>query len=275
MRLASLHVYPIKSCGGFSPETWQADDHGFLYDRRWMLVDPAGEFITQREQPRMALIRVSVEHPHLRVEAPGMPKLTLPLEPMGGRPMKVRVWRDQVEAWLPDQQADRWFTECLGLPCGLAYMPEDILRPVDPQYAAPWREISFADGFPFLIIGQGSLDDLNRRLTEPVSMNRFRPNLVIEGAPPFAEDRWRQIRIGDLAFELVKPCARCVITTTDQATAARGVEPLRTLATYRTSGSSVMFGQNALHDSAGWVKRGEGVEVLEAAEGEQGTGKGS
>jgi len=259
MILSSLHVYPIKSCGGFSPEAWDVDDHGLLYDRRWMVVDPGGDFITQRDQPRMALIRVGVSYPHLTVEAPGMPKLTLPLEPVGGRQLRVRVWADQVDAWLPDQRADQWFAEFLGLPCGLAYMPDAVLRPVDPDYAAPWREVSFADAFPFLIVGQASLDELNRRLAEPVPMDRFRPNLVLAGAEPYAEDRWRRIRIGDLTFELVKPCARCVITTTDQATAARGVEPLRTLAGYRTIDGKVMFGQNALHDMAGWVKKGESV----------------
>ena len=261
--LASLHVYPLKGAGGFSPAAWEVDDRGFRHDRRWMLVDPAGDFISQREEPRLALVRTRIEAPHLVLEAPEMPPIRLALAPMGGRAMVVQVWGERVEGWLPDTKADQWISEYLARPCGVAYMPDEASRPIDPEFAAPWREVSFTDGFPFLVISQASLDDLNHRLSAPLPMNRFRPNLVIAGTAPFAEDRWRRIRMGQLHLELVKPCARCVVTTTDQATAARGHEPLRTLATYRQVDGKVLFGQNAIHDATGRLAAGEAVEVLE------------
>lgn len=261
--LSSLHVYPLKGAGGFSPGAWEVDDRGFRYDRRWMLVDPAGDFITQREEARLALVRTRIEPPHLLLDAPGMPEIRLALAPMGGRAMTVQVWGQQVEAWLPDTSADQWISAFLARPCGIAYMPEDSTRPIDSDYAAPWREVSFADGFPFLVISQASLDDLNERLPVPLPMNRFRPNLVVLGTAPFAEDQWRRVRIGRLHLDLVKPCDRCVVTTTDQETAARNQEPLHTLATYRRSEGKVLFGQNAIHDATGQLAVGEVVEVLE------------
>jgi uncharacterized protein YcbX len=270
--LSSLHVYPLKGAGGFSPAEWEVDDRGFRYDRRWMLVDPAGDFITQREEPRLALVRTRIEPPHLVLEAPQMPPIRLALAPMGGREMTVRVWGQVVEAWLPDTKVDQWISEYLARPCGIAYMPEEASRPIDPAYAAPWREVSFADAFPFLVISEASLDDLNQRLPVSLPMNRFRPNLVIAGTAPFAEDRWQRIRIGQLHLDLAKPCDRCVVTTTDQDTAARSHEPLHTLATYRRWNGKVFFGQNAIHDATGQLAAGAVVEVL--AEGDEGTGNG-
>lgn len=263
-RLESLHVYPIKGAAGLNPAAWEVDARGFRYDRRWMVVQPSGEFLTQRELPELALIRPRIEPPHLVISAPGMVELRLPLAPLGGRPLRVRVWNDRVGALLTDPSADRWFTEYLGLPTGLAWLPEDADRPADPVYAPPTAQVSFADAFPFLVIGQASLDDLNARLAEPLPMNRFRPNLVVTGAEPFAEDGWRRIRIGELGFDVVKPCARCVVTTTDQLTGRRGQEPLRTLATYRRIDGKVMFGQNALHDRAGRLARHDSVTILDA-----------
>jgi uncharacterized protein YcbX len=263
-RLASLHVYPIKGAAGISPREWEVDRRGLRYDRRWMLVEPSGEFLTQREVPELALVRPRIEPPHLVVEAPAMTELRLPLHPMGGRRKRVRIWNDRVEALLPDQRADQWFTDYLGTPTGLAWLPEEADRPVDRAYAEAAHQVSFADGFPFLVIGQESLDDLNRRLAVPLPMNRFRPNLVVAGAEPFAEDDWRRVRIGELELDVVKPCARCVVTTTDQQTAERGVEPLRTLATYRRIDGKVVFGQNALHDRPGRLAQGDRVTVMQS-----------
>ncbi len=262
LHLASLHIYPIKGAAGTAPREWEVDVRGFRYDRRWMLVEPSGEFITQRENPALALIRPRFQPPHLVIEAPGMPPLTIALAPMGGRPLNVRIWDDRVDALLPDQRADQWFTDYLGSPTLLAWMPDACVRPVDPFYAEPADQASFADGFPFLVIAEASLDDLNSRLAEPLPMNRFRPNLVVGGATPFAEDEWRRIRIGSMEFRVVKPCARCVITTTNQLTGARGVEPLRTLATYRRIDGKVMFGQNVLHDGPGRLALGDLVNVV-------------
>jgi uncharacterized protein YcbX len=264
LHLASLHVYPIKGAAGLTPREWEVDQRGLRYDRRWMLVEPSGGFLTQRELPELALVRPRIEPPHLVVEAPGMSELRLPLQPLGGRRLTVRVWNDRVGALLTDQKADQWFTDYLGLPAGLAWLPDDTIRPADPDYAPPSSQVSFADAFPFLVISQGSLDDLNSRLAVPLPMNRFRPNLVVAGGGPFAEDGWRRIRIGALELDVVKPCARCVVTTTDQLTAERGVEPLRTLATYRKIDGKVMFGQNALHDRPGRLTQGDLVTVLQS-----------
>ena len=274
-RLVSLHVYPLKGAGGFSPAAWEVDDRGFRHDRRWMLVDPAGDFISQREEPRLALVRTRIEAPHLVLEAPEMPPIRLALAPMGGRAMMVQVWGARVEGCLPDTKADQWISEFLARPCGVAYMPEEASRPIDPEYAAPWREVSFADGFPFLVISQASLDDLNQRLPAQIPMNRFRPNLVVAGTTPFAEDSWRRVRVGQIHLELVKPCARCVVTTTDQATAVRSHEPLRTLATYRQVDGKVLFGQNAIHDATGRLAVGEAIDVLEEGSREWGAGSSS
>ena len=279
MRLSNLYLYPIKSAAGVPLEWWEVDDLGLRFDRRWMVVDPQGEFITQRDLPRMAWIRVRVDEPHLVIEAPGMPPLGLALEPPGGEPIRVTVWADRFEARLPDREADRWLTEFLGMDCRLAYCPSETMRRVDRRYSPADRRVGFADAFPFLVIGSASLDDLNRRLSSPLPMNRFRPNLVVGGSEPFSEDTWRRIRIGAMEFHLVKPCSRCVITTTDQTTAERSPEqePLRTLATFRLRNGQVMFGQNAIHGGKGRLQVGDMVEVLEEREretGNTGTGKG-
>jgi uncharacterized protein YcbX len=264
MHLESLHLYPIKSCGGLAVEAWAVERLGLCYDRRWMVVAPDGRFLSQRERPRLALVRPRLEPPHLVVEAPGAPALALPLAPPASEPARVRVWRAMVEAWWAGAEADRWFSRVLGVPCRLAYLPDSGGRPVDPAYAPGGGDTAFTDGFPFLLVGRASLDELNRRLAVPLPMNRFRPNLVVAGSEPFAEDRWRRIRIGAIAFDVVKPCARCVITTTDQDTGARGREPLRTLATFRQVGGQVHFGQNLLHRGEGRLAVGDGVEVERA-----------
>jgi MOSC domain-containing protein len=236
------------------------DDFGFRYDRRWMLVTPAGDFITQREEPRLALVRPSVAGDTLGVRAPGMPDLALPLAGAEGARMPVQVWGDLTEGLLVPE-GSTWFSRFLDLPVELVWMPDDVVRHTDLRYAVGNR-VSFADGFCFLLISEASLAELNRRLTTPLPMNRFRPNLVVSGAEPFAEDIWRELRLGDIALSVVKPCARCVTTTTDQETAERGVEPLRTLATFRVRNRKVMFGQNVVHRGVGRVAVGEVVEVV-------------
>lgn len=265
MALGSLRVYPIKSCGGVSVGEWEADGCGLRLDRRWMLVDENGAFISQRRLPRMALIRIRIGPGRLGVEAPGMPELEIPISPPGGKPTLAAVWGDLVEVLRVGEEADRWFSSFLGASCRLVHMPDDSVRHVDPDYGGPHDRVRLADGFPFLLISRASLEDLNARLKEPLPMDRFRPNLVISGCDPYAEDRWRRVRIGGIEFRVVKPCARCAITTVDQRTAESGKEPLRTLATYRKVGSNVLFGQNLIHDSGGVLRVGDEVEVLEEA----------
>jgi len=262
IRLTGLYVYPIKSCGGVAVGEWEVDEHGLRHDRRWMLVDETGLFISQRELPRMALIQVRIEHDGLIVDAPGMSSLAVPFRSEAGQRLLARVWDDLVETERVGDDADRWFSEFLGVRCRLVYLPDCWIRPVDPDYGEPGDRVGLADGFPFLLISGASLADLNARLEHPLPMNRFRPNLVVGGCEPFAEDAWRLVRIGPIALRVVKPCARCAITTVDQRTAVAGKEPLRTLATFRKHGSKVLFGQNLVHDETGTLSTGDPVEVV-------------
>jgi MOSC domain-containing protein len=261
MHLSGLFLYPIKSCAGIAVSESAVDPFGLRYDRRWMVTTPRGQFVTQREVPAMALVRVTIVPPHLRVTAPGMPDLTIALAPMGGRAVTTMIWNDQVSVVAPDHRADDWFSRVVGQEVVLAYMPDTVVREVDPTYAPAGGRAGFADGFPFLLVGEASLADLNARLAQPLPMNRFRPNLVVRGSAPFAEDGWRSIRIGNIPMEVVKPCARCVVTTTDQGTGGRdGDEPLHTLASFRRQEGKVMFGQNVVHYGQGVLRIGDPVE---------------
>jgi uncharacterized protein YcbX len=261
--LSGLHLYPIKSTGGISLGAWEVDERGLRHDRRWMLVDEAGRFMSQRRYPRMALIGVRLEPDHLLVDAPDMPPLHVPLQPPDDKPHLAQIWDDLVEVLAVGDKADRWFGEFLGVGCKLVYLPEESVRPVDPAYGRKGDRVGLADGFPFLLASETSLADLNTRLESPVPMNRFRPNLVVRGSGAFAEDGWRLIRIGSITLRVVKPCARCAITTVDQRTATTGKEPLRTLARYRRAGKGVLFGQNLIHEDKGVLRVGDPLEVLQ------------
>lgn len=263
--LSGIWVYPIKSAGGIPVRAWEADERGLKHDRRWMLVDGSGRFLSQRTIPRMALIKPRITSDALVVEAPGASLLELPLEPEGGERVLASVWRDTVEVLPAGRDADRWFGGFLGFPCRLVHLPEDSVRRVDPDYGRPGDRVSLADGYPFLLISEGSLAGLNGRLENPVPMDRFRPNLVVRGCGPFAEDGWRRIRIGSMGFRVVKPCSRCTVPTVDQSTAEAGKEPLRTLARFRKVGGKVLFGQNLIHDAPGRLSVGDRLEVLEGA----------
>jgi uncharacterized protein YcbX len=256
LHLAGLYLYPIKSAAGIPLESWMVDDFGLRHDRRWMVVDGRGSFLTQRTHPRLALVRPSIVDDTLRLEAPAMRPLELPLEPPVSVRLDVEVWRDRCQAaWLGEGPAE-WFSRVLGGDCSLVYMPDETVRPAEPAYGA-FARVSFADAFPFLLISEESLADLNRRLAVPLPMNRFRPNLVIAGGEPFEEDRLGEFRLGPIGFSSVKPCARCATTTVDQLTAERGKEPLRTLATYRKRDGEVWFGQNVVHRGVGLLRVGE------------------
>lgn len=262
LTLSHLYRYPVKSLRGTQHSALDIDGRGFRFDRHWMVVDEQGHFLTQRELPEMALVETTVaDDGTLSLRAPGMPELAI--QSQNGQRIPVTVWEDTVEATLADPAADAWLSHFLAQPCRLVQFADDVQRALDPDYAAPSDQTGFADGFPFLLISQGSLDDLNARLEQPLPMQRFRPNLVVSGCEPFAEDRWRVIRIGGVVFRVVKPCARCAITTIDPDTALRSAEPLRTLAGYRRHNNMVMFGQNLIHDGPGRLEAGMAVEVLE------------
>jgi hypothetical protein len=266
--LSHLYVYPIKSCAGIALDEATVGPRGILHDREWMIVRPDGVFLTQRELPRLALIVPRLDGVHLALEAPGMPPVLVRAEDEGAA-LEVVVWRDRCLAKDAGAEVARWLTDFLEAPCRLVHMPPSTVRPVDPAYAAPTDQVGFADGFPLLLAAEESLVDLNARLPEPIPMNRFRPNLVIRGAEPFAEDTWTVIRIGGLTFRVAKACARCVTTTVDQSIGVKdGKEPLATLATYRQSPRGVLFGQNLIHDAPGVLRVGDRVEVLRHGQAE-------
>lgn len=259
--LSGLYVYPIKSCGGISLRSAGLVATGLRDDRRWMLVDEVGGFMSQRRHPRMALISPRITPRGLIVHAPGMPDLEVLSEGKDGERIDVEVWGDVQRGEPVGEEADRWFSEFLNFPCRLVRKPDDDVRPVDSLYAGEGDQTSFADGFSLLVISEASLEDLNGRLERPVPMNRFRPNLVVRGCGPYAEDSWGEMQVGEAVFRVAEPCARCAITIVDQQIGERGKEPLRTLATYRKSGGKVWFGRNLIHTSFGTVSVGDPVEV--------------
>jgi len=212
----------------------------------------------------MALISCTLEGERLRLSAPGMDELELPAVHSGPDAVEVRIWNDRCLAASSGVEAARWLSRFLDVEVRLVYLPDEHTRRLDPNFARPGDQTGFADGFPFLLISEASLEDLNGRLERPLPMGRFRPNLVVRGCEPYAEDTWRRVRIGAIEFRLVKPCSRCIITTVDPQTGERdGDEPLRTLRTYRQRDNKVFFGQNLIHDSAGRLRLGDRVEVLE------------
>lgn len=269
MQISEINIYPIKSLKGISLRESIIERKGLQFDRRWLLVNDKNEFLTQREFPKMAALAVEVGKKELRV-SDGANALEIPLEPDAANKASVKIWSSRVRAVIYENDVNDWFRDALQTDCKLALMPEESQRKVNYFYAVHKDDaVSFADAYPFLLIGENSLADLNSRLDEKIPMNRFRPNFVVSGGEPFAEDDWKKIRIGDAVFHVVKPCGRCVITTIDQEKGSfTGKEPLKTLATYRIPKRSVkrkiMFGQNLIAETLGVrVKVGDEVEVLE------------
>ena len=268
LTLSELYVYPIKSAAGSALSEAQMTVHGLQYDRRWMVVDAQGKFITQRRFPRMALISVRIGE-QLEINAPEMAKLSVPLVSESDRFVKVEVWGDVCKAIaLPHTKA--WFSQFLDTPCQLVYMPDSSNRPTAHGKLDEDKLVSFADAYPYLLISEASLSELNRRLTEKggetVTMSRFRPNLVIGGVETaHEEDSWTQIKIGEVIFDLPKLCDRCSIPNVNPKTGDRGKEPTRTLATYRAWDRGIWFGQNAiaqLDSSEQTLRVGDTLEVL-------------
>ncbi len=261
LTLASLHVHPIKSLGGHAVDTAELTDRGLAHDRRWMLVDPAGQFVSQRELAAMACLQVGPVTGGFRItDRRDATWLEIPETLDVGERQQVAVWSDRVSVLVADAPTNNWFSHKLGRPLRLVHMPDESRRRTDDRYAKGLTSLS--DGFPYLIASQASLDDLNRRLEQPVPMDRFRPNIVIAGGDAFQEDAWKAIRIGGADFQLVKPCARCVIVTTDQRTGERSKEPLRTLSGYRNKGGKVLFAMNAMGPASGALRVNDPVEVV-------------
>ncbi|HKJ92351.1 MAG TPA: GNAT family N-acetyltransferase [Longimicrobiales bacterium] len=266
-KLVRIRIYPVKSLQGFDRDVWELDEFGLRYDRRWMIVDPDGRFMTQRKHPGMAEISVELQADSLILTAPMRSPVEVPLDPESGPTEPVTVWGETVAARAVSDDANRWLGEALLTPCRLVYMPDESVRSVAPGYVDHEARLAFTDGFPLLLASEESLAELNRRLDEPVTMRRFRPNLVVQGVgEPHAEDTWRRIRVSGTVMHVVKPCSRCAVVDTDQETGDRGKEPLQTLATYRTADGEVYFGQNTVHVGTGRIRVGDDVEVLETGQ---------
>jgi uncharacterized protein YcbX len=272
VRLASIHVYPMKAARAVDLDESLVEPWGLAGDRRWLLVDEDGRFVSQREERSLARVVVTYGSPAgtISLSAAGFPcgRVAAPADE-GTQLLKVTVWGSTVLAAAAGPDGDAWFSAYLGRPVRLVYLDDPTRRPVDPGYGRDGDVVSFADGYPLLLTSTGSLDELGRWLTEdgerPVPMTRFRPSVVVTGALPWAEDHWRRIRIGAVLFRVVKPCGRCVVTTTDQITGERGSQPLKMLGRRRRFGQELVFGQNMIPDSPGVIRVGDPVEVLEAA----------
>lgn len=264
LSVASLHIHPIKSLGGFAVQEARLTDRGFEHDRRWMLVGGDGRFITQRECSALACLHCAPQADGFRVtDVRDGSAIDLPWSLTTGASARATVFSDAVDVLHAPVEVSAWFADQLGIACSLVYMPDASVRPTDPTYAD--ARTSLSDGYPYLILSQASLDDLNERLTPSgspggggrIGMDRFRPNIVVAGGTPYQEDGWREVVIGEVTFACVKTCGRCIITTTDQTTGERGKEPLRTLASYRSVGSRVLFGMNAVAPDQGIVRVGD------------------
>jgi uncharacterized protein YcbX len=264
LRVTAIYQYPVKSCRGIALDSARLTPYGLERDRHWMVVDRKGRFLTQRRFPAMALIVAELSGDGLVLNAPGMTELTVPpADP--GPAVGIRIWGFESVAPDAGDEAAAWFSAYLDFECRLVAPTERLRRVVEPAYEPGGGEIMFADGFPFLLISDASLENLNARLSSPVSMSRFRPNIVVGGCDPHAEDRWRRLRIADaLIFRVAKPCSRCTIPNVDPATGARGQEPGATLARYRTGeDGEIYFGQNLVHETrSGTLRVGDPVTVL-------------
>lgn len=259
-----LYIYPIKSLAGIRVSEAEVEERGFELDRRWMLIDESDRFISQRTFPLMAMLHVEIGTDTLSVYHLSEPDdlIHIPFNAEGNGITSVTVWDDAMPARLVNPQIDEWFSKKLGVSVRLVKMPDSTERKVDPRYAVNGESVSFADGMPYLLIGQSSLADLNSRLEAPVPMNRFRPNIVFSGGESFVEDSWRKIQIGGVDFQVIKSCARCIMTTVDQDTGIKAAEPLKTLASYRKVGNKVLFGQNMVAISGGIIKVGDEIKPV-------------
>jgi len=292
MHVSEINIYPIKSLRGISLQSAVVEKRGLAFDRRWMLTDASGRFMTQREFPKMATIDVGLDDGAMTVSADDFGCLNVPLIPATGDIRQVTIWQSVCAAEAYDRGIGGWFSDVLGTTCDLVYMPDDTQRSVNSRFDGGSDIVSFADGYPLLVICEASLRDLNSRIAgsytdegdvsafRPLPMNRFRPNIVVSGSEPYAEDDWTGIRVGDAAFRTTKPCERCVIPTVDQSRGEfDGKEPLRTLATYRmakdvmperieplgVTPNAVLFGQNLIPTTSGLsIKLGDTVDVVES-----------
>ncbi|MDH5822857.1 MOSC N-terminal beta barrel domain-containing protein [Luteimonas sp. RD2P54] len=263
MHLSGIHLYPVKSCAAFDAGSAEVEPRGLRHDRRWMAVDGDGRFLTGRKLPRLTLLRARPDADGIVLHAPGMPALPLPSAAMGER-VRVTVWKDAVTARAAGAAADQWLSAFLEQPARLVHMDAGAARPLRHDRARAGDEVSFADSMPLLLVTRAALDGLNARLSRPVSLLRFRPNLVVDDAPAHAEDGWSRIRVGAIEFDVAKPCIRCVFTTVDPERGERDPdgEPLRTLLDYRRGDGGVSFGQLLIPRGTGTLRTKDPVVVV-------------
>ena len=260
--LSEIWVYPIKSLPGIRVGKANVLGKGLEGDRRLMLVDENNQFMTQRTFPQMALFDVSMESHSIRVRSKSNDSLN-PLI-IGGNyqsagSFKAIIWNDEIEVMEVQPAFSKWFSETLNVTCKLVYFPEENSRRIDPDYVKEDSHVSLADGYPYLIIGENALRDLNGRVGQDLSLKRFRPNFVFDGGAPYEEDEWQHFEIGTVRFLGVKPCGRCSIPTVDPETGIKGDEPLRTLATYRKNNGKIYFGQNVIALNNGEINEGDEI----------------
>jgi len=261
--LSAIHIFPMKSCAPLPLAQARVQTRGLEHDRRWLLVDEHSTFITARKYPRMTLIRVVPSDTGLQLDAPGMPTMQVRV-PDASRRVSAVVWDDTVAPLAGDDESAAWLSEFLGLACRLVYMDNARERPVDPNRAQPGDVVSFADSHPITVLSASAIDQLNSKLAQPIPAQRFRPNLLIDGVEPHAEDSWQRIRIGEVELDLLGPCVRCQFPTIDFNTGIPDPdgEPIRTLIKYRRSPKGVIFSQNAIPRRLGTIRVGDAVEVL-------------
>lgn len=260
--ISELNIYPVKSLRGISLQTSPMELSGLRHDRRWMVVTPAGDMLTQRTHPQMALVETAIEDDRLVLETFGMAPLRVPPADAAMRRIRSSVFGSEVTGIdVGDETAD-WLSQAIGEPCRLVAFPGSDVRPCDPAVSRQGDHTLYADGFPLLVLGQSSLDDLNARLTRAVTMQRFRPNIVVVGSEAFAEDRWREVTAGDIPLRMVQACARCSLPTVDpEAGTLAGPELIRTLSGYRERDGEIYFGVNATPDRQGMLSVGDPVVV--------------
>ena len=268
MHVTSIAIYPIKATAEIDLQQAEVRSRGLAGDRRWMVVDEGGQFLHQRIRAKLALVKTTLaDGDELLLDAPGMSQLHVD-RPDGSQRLDVGVWSDTVGAADAGAEAAAWFSQFVGAPCHLVFMDAAATRPVAPEDGQAGDVVSFADAMPLLLASEASLADLNVRMENPLPMNRFRPNVVIDGDEPWIEESWKRLRIGDVDFEVTHPCLRCVVTTIDQQTGQKSgdSEPLRTLTSFRQTEDGVCFGVNLVPRSRSMVSVGDPVTVLSPAD---------
>lgn len=260
----SLHLYPVKGLRGLALREAAVARHGLAADRRWLVTDRAGSFLTQRQIAAMARLDATATPAGLVLGHDG-DRCEVAFPPPGGPRLEVTIWQDRLSAAVADEAAASWLSRVLGTPCRLVYMDDERARPVDPATSLPGDHVGFADGYPLLAASHGSLGALNAALARPVPMERFRPSVTFSGLPAWSEDRWRRVRIGAMTFRAPMPCTRCVVVTRDQRTGEvpEAGEPLRTLGRLNRHASGIVFGANLIPEAPGRLAVGDAVEVLE------------